>query len=175
LLWEDITDIAFLADFQLLRESRTDILTREWASPSIRMAVRAWQDLHRAQEEIKRVRIEALRLRTWIEDEEAYLQSKVQHHLHQSDELSKLLASELRVRLEYLQVVHDRIIKKLDKLDVELDGRVVPQMRGQALASIVLNAGPRLRETGTRDDVDTDQETEDEMGDLATIMDPVSM
>ncbi|KZV78817.1 hypothetical protein EXIGLDRAFT_560243, partial [Exidia glandulosa HHB12029] len=65
--YEQVIDAAYLADFPLLRYETGDAA---WAQPLFRQMTRAWAEQQRAEEELIRVRIESIRLRTWIRDEE---------------------------------------------------------------------------------------------------------
>ncbi|EIW86142.1 hypothetical protein CONPUDRAFT_46498, partial [Coniophora puteana RWD-64-598 SS2] len=73
LSWDDVVNYAFLADFDLLRDTRQDISTRDWAKP----AARSTMDLHfkicRAREEIVRLDVEVKRMATYLHDEDRYL------------------------------------------------------------------------------------------------------
>lgn len=73
LTWDQIVEYAFLADFDLLRDTRQDIRLRQWAQPAVRVLVDQYFRLERAREEIKRLNIEIRRIITHIHDEQAYL------------------------------------------------------------------------------------------------------
>ena len=69
-------EYAFLADFDLLRDTRQDIRTRPWSTPAARQAMDGYFKLLRAEEEIMRLNIEIPRFLTFMRDEDAYLDSK---------------------------------------------------------------------------------------------------
>jgi hypothetical protein len=69
--WKQIVDYTFLAEFDLLRHSRTDIRSALWAQPGHREATIKYLEVMRAHEEIRRLNVEHLHLRTHIRDEEA--------------------------------------------------------------------------------------------------------
>lgn len=71
--WEDVVEYAFLADFDLLRDTRQDIRSRPWASPAGRMAMDGYFKLLRAEEEISRLNVEIPRLATFMRDENNFL------------------------------------------------------------------------------------------------------
>jgi hypothetical protein len=73
LSWDDIVEYAFLADFDLLRESRQDVRDRPWTKPAYRVVIDQFFKLERAREEIQRLNIEILRIVTYIQDEDIYL------------------------------------------------------------------------------------------------------
>ena len=76
LSWEEVVECAFLADFDLLRDTRQDIRTRPWSTPATRLAMDSYFKLLCAEEEIIRLNIEIPRFLTFMRDEDAYLASK---------------------------------------------------------------------------------------------------
>ncbi|KAG9077568.1 hypothetical protein FRC06_008838 [Ceratobasidium sp. 370] len=85
--WETLTSISMLADFDLLRGSRTGILEEEWARPSNRRAAEEYQYIMRAKEEILRLNIEVRRVHTAISDEQQMLPEIVEQIAATSPEL----------------------------------------------------------------------------------------
>ncbi|KAG2038018.1 hypothetical protein BDR03DRAFT_981835 [Suillus americanus] len=73
LKWEEVVEYAFLADFNLLRDSRNDISQCPWAIPSAHQATDLYFKTCRAREEITHLNIEVRRLATYLRDEEHYL------------------------------------------------------------------------------------------------------
>ncbi|KAI6010375.1 hypothetical protein BKA83DRAFT_4467509 [Pisolithus microcarpus] len=73
LRWEQVVEYAFLADFDLLRDTREDISQRPWAHPTARFAIDTYFKMRRAEEEIKRLNIEIRRVITYMRDEERFL------------------------------------------------------------------------------------------------------
>ncbi|KAG6806224.1 hypothetical protein H0H92_012178 [Tricholoma furcatifolium] len=76
LSWNEIVEYAFLADFDLLRDTRQDVKERAWARPSARLAMDQYFKIERAREEIYRLNIEIRRVVTHMRDEEAFLLAK---------------------------------------------------------------------------------------------------
>ncbi|KAH7904631.1 hypothetical protein BJ138DRAFT_1138490 [Hygrophoropsis aurantiaca] len=72
---DEIVEYTFLADFDLLRESRQDVSTRPWASPAGRLAMDSYFKMCRAREEIQRLNVEVQRVSTYLQDEERYLRA----------------------------------------------------------------------------------------------------
>ncbi|KAH7904826.1 hypothetical protein BJ138DRAFT_1119044 [Hygrophoropsis aurantiaca] len=62
LSWEEVVEYAFLADFDLLRDSRQNTAERPWATPTARRAMDLHFKMDRANEEIKRLNVEIRRL-----------------------------------------------------------------------------------------------------------------
>ena len=69
-------EYAFLADFDLLRDSRQDVRDRPWTNPACRVVIDQYFKLERAREEIQRLNVEITRVVTYIRDEERFLRSK---------------------------------------------------------------------------------------------------
>ncbi|KAG6808141.1 hypothetical protein H0H92_005272 [Tricholoma furcatifolium] len=74
--WDQVVEYAFLADFDLLRDTRQDIRERPWARPSARLAMDQYYKIQRAKEEIERLNIEIPRVVTHMQDEEEFLLEK---------------------------------------------------------------------------------------------------
>lgn len=90
LSWKDITEYSFLGEFDLLRQSRSDIRELNWTKPAHREATVKYFKLCRAYEEIERLNVEVRRLRTSIHDEEMKMTTVI----------SGLLISNPRLSLE---------------------------------------------------------------------------
>jgi len=73
--FDEVIEYAFLADFDLLRDTRQDISTRPWASPTARLTINTYFKLCRAEEEVVRLNVEIRRIVTYLVDEERYLQA----------------------------------------------------------------------------------------------------
>ncbi|KAF8518833.1 hypothetical protein BU17DRAFT_48296 [Hysterangium stoloniferum] len=76
LSWNDVVEYAFLADFDLLRDSRQDVHDRPWTRPAVRVMIDQHFKLHHAREEIQHLNIEIHRVVTYIQDENSFLQVK---------------------------------------------------------------------------------------------------
>lgn len=123
---EEVENIAILAEFPLLRE---DTAGRPWAQPTVRRLTTAWSETARANEELIRVRIESVRLRAWIRDEEADMDRLVAQWSASNSYRDKLLAKELDARAQFLFQVHDRVLADLRRLDLA-DGLAGPRPAG---------------------------------------------
>ncbi|KAJ7462181.1 hypothetical protein B0H11DRAFT_1735562 [Mycena galericulata] len=76
LTWEQVVDYAFLADFDILRDTRAEVQSRPWMRPAYRLAMDRYFKILRAREEIKRLNVEIPRIVTWIRDENRVLRKK---------------------------------------------------------------------------------------------------
>ncbi|KAJ6470477.1 hypothetical protein C8R45DRAFT_1055093 [Mycena sanguinolenta] len=73
LRWEQVVEYAFLADFDILRDTREEVRSRPWTRPAYRLAMDRYFKIVRAREEIKRLNVEIPRVITWIRDENRFL------------------------------------------------------------------------------------------------------
>lgn len=67
--WNEVSHYSFLEEFTLLRKTRQDILSKPWAKPAIREAIKQSHRLKHAREEVDRCNLETRRLLTAILDE----------------------------------------------------------------------------------------------------------
>jgi hypothetical protein len=94
--YANVIDMAFLAQFDLLRHSRPghDIRNEPWADPATRVLTDKYFELLRAKEEVIRLNVEWVRVRSWLTDEKqlyraalAALQSTGQTYLRKMVQL----------------------------------------------------------------------------------------
>jgi hypothetical protein len=76
LTWEQVVEYAFLADFDILRDTRADVQSRPWTRLAYRLAMDRYFKILRAREEIRRLNVEIPRVVTWIRDENRVLRRK---------------------------------------------------------------------------------------------------
>ncbi|KAJ6600993.1 hypothetical protein DFH09DRAFT_1243004 [Mycena vulgaris] len=76
LTWEQVVEYTFLADFDILRDTRAEVRAWPWTRPAYRLAMDHYFKILRAREEIKRLNIEIPRVITWIRDENLVLRAK---------------------------------------------------------------------------------------------------
>lgn len=98
-----------VADFDLLRDTRQDVRTLEWAQAANREGMVMHFGIKRAKEEISRLNVEIRRLLTFLYDD------YVDHYLavarHITTNLS--LASEISAQWSYRERLHETIVKRL--------------------------------------------------------------
>ncbi|KAJ7831313.1 hypothetical protein B0H14DRAFT_2592757 [Mycena olivaceomarginata] len=78
LTWEQVVEYAFLADFDILRDTRAEVQSCPWTRPAYWLAMDRYFKILRAREEIKRLNVEIPRVVTWIRDEYKVLCRKEQ-------------------------------------------------------------------------------------------------
>lgn len=113
LTWEEIVEYSFLAEFDLLRNARTDIRTKLWTDPSRREATIKYLRLQRAKEEVERLNREVRRLRTSIHDESHEMEACIKHTAHTDPPLAVEIANHWQLRSK----VNAVIIGYLDRIE----------------------------------------------------------
>ncbi|KAL0564922.1 hypothetical protein V5O48_017110, partial [Marasmius crinis-equi] len=111
LQWDEVVKYVFLADFDLLRETRCDIRERSWATPAGRAALDGYHQLQRAREEIDRVHVEVRRLMTWMRDEESYLAKKLEEYQEKDPNLAHQIRRYSQRRGRAFDVHRERLHK----------------------------------------------------------------
>ncbi|KAJ6463862.1 hypothetical protein DFH09DRAFT_1267388 [Mycena vulgaris] len=84
LSWEQVVEYAFLADFDILRDTRAKIQARPWTRPAYRLAMDRYFRILCAREEIQRLNVEIPCVVTWIRDENMFLR-KMEDRLHETE------------------------------------------------------------------------------------------
>ena len=114
LSWKDIVDYSFLAEFDLLRHSREDILHQPWVQIARREATVKYFKLCRAQEEVVRLNIEIRRLLTSIHDETAHTTQVISDLSLSNPPLARELQKRWRLRdsvnrvhIQYLNAIEN--------------------------------------------------------------------
>lgn len=129
--WKQIVEYAFLAEFDLLRYSRSDVRLSVWTEPARREATIKYLQLQRAQEEIVRLNIEIRRLRTVIHDEGL----QIQEVIDELRESTPSLAEELSRRHQLRCMVNAIHIGRLDRIES------LPGFSGQRGVGVAQNHG----------------------------------
>lgn len=106
---------SFLGEFDLLRDSRTDIRNNDWAKPAHREATTKYFRLCRAREEITRLNVEVRRLRTAIHDETAKTSATINSLLVSDPLLSAELKHQWRLRAA-INAVHSFRLDQIESL-----------------------------------------------------------
>ncbi|KAF8331052.1 uncharacterized protein EI90DRAFT_2857953, partial [Cantharellus anzutake] len=111
LTWEDVTSLDFISDIVILHGCG-DICDKPWAQLLFRNAMQAWFKLQQAHEEIEIIAIEATRIWTSINEEEA--------HLHDFFDVTRLtdpiLAAYISLVFQYCLNVNSHLHAKLTQL-----------------------------------------------------------
>ncbi|KAG1876360.1 hypothetical protein F4604DRAFT_1880665 [Suillus subluteus] len=94
---------AAIREFDLLKHSRRDLLSKPWASKANREVAAKYFKVVRAREELTRLNVEVARLHTWVDDEDTHL-SSVARSLSKTN---PALACEIQWRFEERRQVNN--------------------------------------------------------------------
>lgn len=109
LTWVSVLNAVTLADFDLLRDTRTDIRSLPWAEPSRREATRLYFGIKRAREEIIWLNVEIKRLLTFMMDNHIDYYRAISANIM----VNPSLARELSVDWEYQDRINNGIARRL--------------------------------------------------------------
>jgi hypothetical protein len=109
LTWEAVMNAVAVADFDLLRDTRQDIRTLDWAQVANREGTVMYFGVKRAKEEICRLNVEIRRLLTFLYDDYIDHYRAVRRHYMTNPSL----AHEISTRWGYRQQLHEVIVKRL--------------------------------------------------------------
>ncbi|KAI0043066.1 hypothetical protein FA95DRAFT_1631889 [Auriscalpium vulgare] len=101
LKYSEVADYSWLADFDLLKESRSEVLEKPWSKPANREAAVKHFKIKRAREELDRLNVEAARLHAWVDSEDEQLLLRARDieasRPHLSSHILQLQASRAKV------------------------------------------------------------------------------
>ena len=163
--WDEVVEYTFLADFDLLRDTRQDICTRPWATPAARLAMDSYFKVLRAAEEVERLNVEIPRLTTFMQDEEAYLLAK-ETELAATD---PVLAHQVHIyRMQHGRFIghHTAILNQLAALPGFTGGSFFGVRRATDTLLVELSTTPDAMQT-LSDNIEVENEKVDEEDDLA--------
>lgn len=124
LSWDQVVEYAFLADFDLLRDTREDVRERPWARPANRVLMDQHFKILRAREEIKRLNVEIKRVITHIQDEENYLLDQ-EEKIHTTDPILAYHVGDYRIQRTRFSSLHLSRFSKLSQLP-GFTGSIIP-------------------------------------------------
>jgi len=111
-MWKEIVDYSILSEFDLLRQSCSDIRQNDWAKPAYCEATVKYFKLSCAHEEVAHIEVEVCHLQTAIHDEEQLMKATI-------DRLSQMdhaLATELERQHCCRSAVNSNIILHLNQI-----------------------------------------------------------
>ena len=109
LSWASVLKAVTVADFDLLRDTRSDIRSLPWTEPSRREAVNLYFGIKRAREEIVRLNVEIKRLLTFMQDTHADYYRAVAANMI----VDRPIAHQLSVEWEYQDRINESIVVRL--------------------------------------------------------------
>ena len=109
LTWSTVLKAATVADFDLLRDTRTDIRCLPWTEPSRREATSYYFGIKRAREEIVRLNVEITRLLTFMFDTHVDYHHAIQRYITEDP----ALAFSLTQQWQYETRINESVVRKI--------------------------------------------------------------
>lgn len=122
-----VLDYAFLAEFDLLKNSHENVCDQPWALPVNREYTQHYFKLQAAKEEIIRLNIEIQRLFTSIQDEDLFFSQKIAELQHSDPPLAYAIEQRWKYR-KSINETHIRTFHNIEKLP-GYSGRLVTGKR----------------------------------------------
>ncbi|KAJ7087535.1 hypothetical protein B0H15DRAFT_781217, partial [Mycena belliarum] len=111
LTWAQVLLNVSLADFDLLRDTRTDIRKLPWANPARREAAALYFGIKRAKEEIQRLDVEIKRLITFMIDEHVDYYRAIASRMFTDPQMARQLSQRYQYAARINQSVVERLVK----------------------------------------------------------------
>ncbi|KAJ7281719.1 hypothetical protein C8J57DRAFT_1056560 [Mycena rebaudengoi] len=111
LTWASVIETVSLADFGLLRDTRSDIRSLPWAQPANREAMVLYFGIKRAKEEIWRLNVEIVRLLSFMVDEHVDYVHAIRNHAMVAPDLAHELSQQLIQRTRINESIVFKLIK----------------------------------------------------------------
>jgi hypothetical protein len=131
LSFKELSDHAYLANFDFLKYSEHGAQDAEWSRPVNRRCVEVWHKIERAKEEIIRLNIEIRRVQTHIRDEEEFLSCRYDEIKDAHPDLAHALLTRMKLTVR----INQRIRRDLEAIS-KLKGFTGDLEFGTALASM---------------------------------------
>ncbi|KAJ7151899.1 hypothetical protein C8R43DRAFT_1087929 [Mycena crocata] len=164
LSWDQVVEYAFLADFDILRDTRAEVQARPWTRPAYRLAMDRYFKILRAREEIKRLNVEIPRVITWIRDEDHFLRRREAEMRETAGKTEEkvLLDIQMAVQVQlYRERFNERHMQRFWKLGSLRPGMSVERRAGQrqhaAERRATAQAAREGREDSSEDGMDVDE------------------
>lgn len=174
--WSRVSHFTFLEEFNLLRDTRQDIMKERWADLAVRETMKQDQKLKRAREEIIRCNVETRRLHTAILDENLHFNQV----LAQLAETGTPLHGAVDAYTSYRRRVNDRLLIKISQIYAlnGFTGTPLPGIRKGALTGPIMSplpANPEHDGDGIEDVENDDDEYANEVNGLVDYISEMSI
>ncbi|KAI6022186.1 hypothetical protein BKA83DRAFT_4463979 [Pisolithus microcarpus] len=154
--FDEVVEYAFLADFDLLRDTWQDVLTCPWASPTARLAINTFFKLCRAEEEVTRLNVEIHRIVTYLIDEDRYLRACEALYRDTHPTLAHQISIYHGIRSHFTPS-HFHSLEKISRL---------PGFSGTLTPGVSLSRG--RGDSASAPNQDIDEDTEEDLGNDVT-------
>ena len=80
LMYSEVVDYCTFSEFEILKHSDHDVLSKEWATLANRQAANKYFKLLRAEEEVHRCNVEVARVQAWVDEDDMSMSRAVAKH-----------------------------------------------------------------------------------------------
>jgi len=80
LMYSEVVDYCTFSEFEILKHSDHDVLSKEWATLANRQAANKYFKLLRAEEEVHRCNVEVARVQAWVDEDDMAMSRAVAKH-----------------------------------------------------------------------------------------------
>jgi hypothetical protein len=112
LAYSEVVEYCNFSEFEILKHSDHEILSKKWATLTNRQAAKKWFKLQRAKEEVRRCNVEVARLQAWVDAEDAEMCRAVAAH----KESDAAFAAHLEAIQMQRRSVNDQIRMRLQQI-----------------------------------------------------------
>jgi hypothetical protein len=112
LMYSEVVDYCTFSEFEILKHSEHDVLSKDWAILTNRQAANKFFKIERAKEEVRRCNVEVARLQAWVDAEDMVMSRAVAAH----EGSGPAFAAHLRVLQMQRRHVNDHLRSRLDQI-----------------------------------------------------------
>jgi len=111
-VYSEVVDYCTFSEFEILKHSDHDVLSKEWAILANRQAASKYFKIERAEEEIHHCNVEVTRVQAWVDKEDMAMSEAVADH-ERSD---PAFAAHLKVLQTQHRHVNDHLRTRLEQI-----------------------------------------------------------
>jgi len=112
LVYSEVVDYCTFSEFEILKHSDHDVLSKEWATLANRQAANKHFKVERAEEEIHRCNVEVARMQAWVDEEDMVMSRAVAEH----EGSDPAFATHLKVLQIQRRHVNDHLRTRLEQI-----------------------------------------------------------
>ena len=112
LVYSEVVDYCTFSEFEILKHSEHDVLSKDWAILSNRQAANKFFKVERAKEEVRRCNVEVARLQAWVDAEDLVMARAAAAH----EGSDPAFAAHLKVLQMQRRHVNDHLRSRLDQI-----------------------------------------------------------
>ncbi len=112
LMYSEVVDYCTFSEFEILKHSEHDVLSKDWAILANRQAANKFFKVEHAKEEVHRCNVEVARLQAWVDAEDMVMSRAVATH----EGSDPAFATHLRVLQMQHRHVNDLLHSHLDQI-----------------------------------------------------------